>query len=70
MTETDEKQEGDAPSNPRAVTRWAIVWFVSGASGFFYEGFIGHDLAWGFAFALWAAGGPSLVADRLIRGLR
>lgn len=47
-----------------------ILFFLSGTAGFFYEVFAGHDPLWGAACALWAAGGPALVADRLLRSLR
>lgn len=51
-------------------TWWAIVFFVTGGAGFFYEVGFGHDKVWGALCALWAAGGPALVADRLLRSLR
>ena len=47
-----------------------ILFFLSGSLGFFYEVFLGHDPLWGAACALWAAGGPALVADRLIRSIK
>lgn len=49
---------------------WAVTFFVTGAAGFFYEVGFGHDKLWGAACALWAAGGPALVADRLLKGFR
>lgn len=47
-----------------------VFFFLSGGAGFFYEVLFGHDAFWGFACALWAAGGPALVAEKLLRGLR
>lgn len=49
---------------------WPIVFFVTGAAGFFYEVGWGHDKLWGAACALWAAGGPALVAERLLRSIK
>lgn len=47
-----------------------VLWFLSGAGGFFYEVLWGHNAFWGFACALWAAGGPALAAEKLLKGLR
>lgn len=65
-------------SSPRGstwVTGWwttmtPILFFLTGTVGFLYEVFSGHDPLWGAACALWAAGGPALVAERLLKGLR
>lgn len=46
-----------------------ILWFLSGSAGFFYEVFKGHNLTWGVACALWAAGGPALAAQKMMKGL-
>lgn len=66
---------GDQPRGLAFVTAlWTtvtpILFFLSGGAGFFYEVFYGHEPVWGFACALWAAGGPALVADRFLKGLR
>lgn len=57
---------------PQRVARWwgvaivPILFFLTGSTGFFYEVLVGHDPTFGGLCALWAAGGPALVADRLI----
>lgn len=67
---TVEKPEPkDAPQ--RVATWWSvaivpILFFVTGSAGFFYEVIVGHDATFGGLCAIWAAGGPALVADRLI----
>lgn len=50
---------------------WAMFFLATGGGGFFYEVGFGHDKFWGAACVLWAAGGPALVADFILkRGLR
>lgn len=44
-----------------------ILFFLTGSAGFFYEVVVGHDAKFGLLCAIWAAGGPALLADRLLR---
>lgn len=58
---------------PQRVARWwsvalvPILFFLSGSFWFGYEVLVGHDTTFGLLAALWAAGGPALVADKLLR---
>lgn len=75
MTEVKQNQEEDPqPSVPRSIAQWSwivpVVWFVSGAGGFFYEVIAGQNFQLAALCAVWAAGGPALIADRLVRSLR
>lgn len=63
----------DMPTSASTFTNkwWAVVFLITGGAGFFYEVGFGHDKFWGAACVLWAAGGPALVADFILkRGLR
>lgn len=69
MTRVKPETPDGAPQ--RIATWWAVVivpilFFLSGSAGFFYEIIVGHDATFGGLCAIWAAGGPALVADRLI----
>lgn len=63
----------DAMSS-RVTAWWAvllpILCFLSGGAGFFYEVLIGHNTLGASLCALWAAGGPALLADYLLRSAK